>query len=284
MSSNTTTNPRQSKTEGSTWPVRAGGEHMDCPDSRHSWLFLLSGTLVWDGSDPTKNLRGHHDAWEEHFPLWNCRGKAEPPAEKPLPLGFLRPSSRIPAEKLLLRARNASQGSLPWEHFQGTLPGRCRCSLTALSTGCHRPLPGSHRGTREPGSRGERENLPVPSPPGLKPGTNRLGNTTPQHGFASPHPRGAVRPPLPPGSARPSGSPDPRPPDSSDTEPPHPRTGQRDPGRGARGQHQRSLIPGISGGDPARGQPRGGRAAPGAGSAPGGPAGAAALRPGRGSL
>lgn len=219
--------PQKKRTEGSC-------EHRDCRDSRHSWLFLLSGTLVWDGSDSTKNLRGNHDAWEAHSPLWNSRGKAEPPApKKPLSLGFLRPSSPIPAEELLLRAGSASQGSLPWEPFQGTLPGRCRCSLTALSTGSHRPLPGSHTGTGKPGSRGEWENLPVPFPgpearhkPPWKQNSRAWICFSPSQ--RSPGAASA------PGSARPSGSPDPRPPDSSTPSRPTPGAGSgtRGGGRG----------------------------------------------------
>lgn len=146
--------PQTKQTEGSGFPVRAGRAH-GAP--RFPTLLPVPPltTLVWDGSDPTKASAATTGAL----------GTAEPP-RNPLPPG----SSPIPAERLLLQAGSAARET-PQGTLQGALPGRCRCSSTALSTGCPRPLP------RLPQNR---ESFPASR------GTNRLGNTTPS--VDSPHP------------------------------------------------------------------------------------------------
>lgn len=152
--------PQRKRSQGSVSPVRAPG---------------LPGTLVWDAQTPPKPPG-------KRIPPLEPQGKGRTPQKS-----LSQRDSRCHPSPSLPRSRAA----LPRDHFLGnTCRGRCRCSLTALSTGSHRT--GIPRGTGAP-----------PAP--LKRGTNRLANTTPSTDVLPPIPEGPWGRSCP-GRARPGGS------------------------------------------------------------------------------
>lgn len=177
----------------------------------------LPGTLVWDAQTPPKPPG-------KRIPPLEPQGKGRTPQKS-----LSQRDSRCHPSPSLPRSRAA----LPRDHFLGnTCRGRCRCSFNRPQ---HRLAP-----NRDPEGDGSTSRSPQAR---HKPPCKH----NPEHGCAAPHPRGALGPLLPrQGPSRRLPTPARR---TAPHRAPHTRGARRH--RGARGQHQRCLIPPISRGDPA---------------------------------